>query len=249
MRPASAASVVTASTTMRPGSTMSNNTSRASTIWPLRMFALAMTPDAGARRASLPPTLPDMARSRPARLASSARAASISFCGTVPSSDSSRLTRCSASGGWRDIRQRRLLVGAVDGAGDRTHLREDLAFRYALAGDRQAVGAGFDAAGKGRLHAAAGIRVDADAAVQLDRQRLLGFFRHHGPDSDAALGELGHIDAAVGQARQAASTAGSGSVQVLPIRAMGAGSSQGRRRKQASGEERDDQVDDFLGHG
>ena len=97
MLPTRAASNALASMLRRLGSTISNSTSRASTTWPSTTLALEITPDTGASSDSVASTLAPIAAARCCRLATSSRAASMSFCGTVPSSWSSLATRFLAS--------------------------------------------------------------------------------------------------------------------------------------------------------
>ena len=95
--PTKAASNALASTLKRLGSTISNNTSRASTTWPATTWLEAITPDTGATRASSATKLAPMASERCCKLLTSDFAASISLAGTVPSSCSNLARRFFAS--------------------------------------------------------------------------------------------------------------------------------------------------------
>ena len=94
---ASAGSKASASMRRRPGSTISNSSSRASTTWPATTWADAITPDTGATSASRVASPPPTAAMRSARLAASLSAASMSLRGTVSANSFSRATRLSAS--------------------------------------------------------------------------------------------------------------------------------------------------------
>ncbi len=65
---------------------MSNSTSLASTTWPITTLALATVPLTGAIKAWADDTLAPTAARRFLSASRSTRAASMSFCGTAPSS-------------------------------------------------------------------------------------------------------------------------------------------------------------------
>ena len=130
------------------------------------------------------------------------RAASISFCGTAPSSCSKRLTALGDG-------QLRFQFGRAARSGcrarwhrDRPQVGQHFALGDLSPGRRHALWARDDAAGEHGLHPAAGIRIGNDLAVQFDRRRQFGDAHRLGAHAELALHRLRHEQAAVGQALQ-----------------------------------------------
>jgi hypothetical protein len=115
------------------------------------------------------------------------------------------------------LRAQRVGLGVV------AHVGQHVAALDRLACDRQALRPGLDAPAVHGLHAAAGVRVHDHATGQLDRGGGFGLGRQHGADGHAPLRDLGHVDAAIGQPRQARGIDGSaGCVEVFAVGSVGA---------------------------
>ncbi len=133
--------------------------------------------------------------------------------------------------------QLRLLVAQRIRLGMVAHCRQHLAALDRLARHRQTLRAGLDTPAMHRLHATAGIRVHHHAPGQLDRGSSFRLGREHGADAHAALRRLGHVDAAVGQARQAIAIGigrGTRGIEMFAAGAMGTGCGLGQRHERQS---------------